>query len=158
MEASDILSLGAQILKNKLDDEGDGLDIGDITQALGGLMGGGADASNEASAAGGLDLGSLVSMMSGQGDLSSIVGSWLGDGDNAPISSDQVVNALGQDKVSAFANQLGVSEEKAVGGLQEALPQVVDKSSSGGSLLDMVGGVSGAINLASQAAKMFGRG
>jgi uncharacterized protein YidB (DUF937 family) len=75
------------------------------------------------------------------------------------VSGTQVTQILGADQIAAFAKQLGISPEQAVSGLQAALPQVVDKASPTGSLdlnslLDSVGGVSGAINLAS---KIFGR-
>jgi uncharacterized protein YidB (DUF937 family) len=61
---------------------------------------------------------------------------------------------LGTDKISEFASKLGLSNEEAAGGLSDAIPQIVDKASSGGSLLDSFGGVSGAIGLAS---KLFGK-
>ena len=57
---------------------------------------------------------------------------------------------LGADKIGEFASKLGLSNEEAAGGLSEALPQMVDKASSGGSLLDSIGGVSGAISMASK--------
>ena len=47
-----------------------------------------------------------------------------------------------------------MSESEAVGGLQDAMPQMMDQASSGGSLLDSIGGISGAIGLAG---KLFGR-
>jgi hypothetical protein len=43
---------------------------------------------------------------------------------------------------------------EAAGGLSDALPQMVDKASSDGSLLDSIGGVSGALGMAS---KLFGK-
>jgi uncharacterized protein YidB (DUF937 family) len=61
---------------------------------------------------------------------------------------------LGADKISEFASKLGLSNEEAAGGLSEALPQMVDKASSGGSLLDSIGGISGAVGLAG---KLFGK-
>ena len=57
---------------------------------------------------------------------------------------------LGPEKISEFASKLGLSNEEAADGLSEALPQMVDKASSDGSLLDSIGGVSGAINMASK--------
>jgi uncharacterized protein YidB (DUF937 family) len=88
------------------------------------------------------------------GGLGAIAKSWLGDGNNESISSDQVSNMLGADKISEFASKLGLSNEEAAGGLSEALPQRVDKASSGGSLLDSIGGISGAVGLAG---KLFGK-
>jgi uncharacterized protein YidB (DUF937 family) len=55
---------------------------------------------------------------------------------------------LGGDKITEFASKLGVDEDTAADTLAEAVPQMVDKGSSGGSLLDSVGGIEGAIGLA----------
>jgi uncharacterized protein YidB (DUF937 family) len=86
--------------------------------------------------------------------MADIAASWLGDGENDKISSDQVTNIFGQDKISDFASKLGLSDDEAVGGLRDALPGMVDKASSGGSILDSIGGIEGALGMAS---KMFGR-
>ena len=148
MDMVELLKMGATmfIKSNKSGDAGSGLDMGSLTSALSGLAGG--DRSSD-----GVNLGSLVSKMN-SGGLGDIAKSWLGDGNNAAISPDQVTNMLGADKISAFASQLGLSNEEAAGGLSEALPQMVDKASSGGSLLDSIGGISGAVGLAS---KLFGK-
>ena len=155
----DLMQLGAQLFQSQLDKDRDGqLEITEIASALMGLMSNGQGQSQ----AGGLSgLMSMVSGMqgSGNGDLMSIAASWLGKGENAPISGGQLTQMLGSDKIAAFAQQLGLSQEQAVSGLQAAIPQVVDKASPNGALdlgnmLDAVGGVSGAIGLAS---KLFGR-
>ena len=153
------MQLGAQMFQSQLDKDRDGqLEITEIASALMGLMSNGQGQSQ----AGGLSgLMSMVGGMqgSGNGDLMSIAASWLGKGENAPISGGQLTQMLGSDKIAAFAQQLGLSQEQAVSGLQAAIPQVVDKASPDGALdlgnmLDAVGGVSGAIGLAS---KLFGR-
>lgn len=148
MDMVELLKMGATMFINskKSGDAGSGLDIGSLTSALSGLAGG--DRSSD-----GVDMGSLVSKMN-SGGLGDIAKSWLGDGNNAAISPDQITNMLGADKVADFASKLGLSNEEAAGGLSEALPQMVDKASSGGSLLDSIGGISGAIGLAS---KLFGK-
>ncbi len=133
----DLLRIGAQLLANKLGDSADGGEEG-VMGALGGLLG---------DSDGNLDLGSLVSQMSG-GDLSGMLGSWLGDGDNDSISMDQIKDLFGGDKISEFASQLNISENQASESLADAVPQMVDKASSGGSLLDSIGGISGAMDMA----------
>ena len=143
MDMGDIIQIGAQLFQSKLDKDGDGLDIGDIASAISGLI------SNDD---GNLDLGSLVSNLNA-GGLASLAASWLGDGDNEEIAPHQVKEIFGGDKISAFAEKLGLDENSALSGLANALPAIVDKSSSGGSLLDSIGGISGAIGLAS---KLFG--
>ncbi len=109
-----------------------------VGAVMGNLLGGGG---------GDLDVGSLVSGLQSKG-LGNIAESWLGDGDNAEISADQIKDVLGGDKVAAAAAELGTDEGSLLSGLQDALPQLVDKSSSGGSLLDSVGGLGGVANIA----------
>ena len=142
MDMTELLKLGAQVFaKSNLSGEaGSGLDLGKLTSALSGLTGGQGEG-------GGLDLGLILSNMEG-GGLGSVLQSWLGDGTNDTISPDQISEMLGSDKISEFAAKLGVSQEEAAGGLSEALPQMVDNASSGGSLLDSIGGIEGAIGLA----------
>lgn len=148
MDMADLLKMGATMFKNSKQsgDAGSGLDIGSLISALSGVAGG--DRSQ-----GGFDLGALLSKMESDG-IGGIAKSWLGDGNNQAISPDQITHMLGADKISEFASKLGLSNQEAAGGLSEALPQMVDKASSGGSLLDSIGGVSGAISMAS---KLFGK-
>ena len=138
----DLLKVGGSLIQGNSDDATTGLDVGDIAGALGGLLG-----NNE----GGLDLGSLVSGLSGNG-LGEIVGSWLGNGENAAISPDQITDLLGSDKISEFASNLGISVDSAKGALADALPQVVDQATSGENsmveeMLAQVGGASGAMDM-----------
>ncbi len=132
----DIMKLGASLLMDKLGG-GDG-NLDNITSALGGLL-----SDNN----GNLDLGSIVSGLQEKG-LGSVVESWLGDGDNESISADQVKELFGSEKVSEIASQLNTDEGSVLEGLSEALPQILDKSSSGGSLLDSIGGIDGVMNMA----------
>ncbi|MGB3916265.1 DUF937 domain-containing protein [Thiothrix litoralis] len=155
----DMMQIAVQLFKSQLDKDGDGqLEMTEIASAMMGLMGGG---QNQAQAGGLGGLASMISGMQGGGDsgLASLAASWLGNGANAQPSGNQVTQMFGQDKIAAFAQQLGISPDQAVSGLQAAVPEVVDKASPSGSLdlnslLDSVGGVSGAIGLAS---KLFGR-
>jgi len=135
----DIMKLGAQLLAAKL---GSNTNSDQITNVLGSLLGGG-------NSNGGLDLGSLVSGLQGNG-LENVVQSWLGDGDNDDISEQQVEGLFGSEKIQELASQLGTDQGSLLSGLKDALPQMVDKSSSGGSLLDSVGGVAGLAGLASK--------
>lgn len=144
MDINSILKIGAELFQSKLSDQGNSLDLSTIIPALTGLL------SNKD---GNIDLGSLVSNMDA-GDMLNIAQSWLGSDSNEGISANQLTNVLGQNKISEFASQLSLDEGQALSGLQEAIPNMVDKSSNDGNLLDMVGGVSGALNLAG---KLFGR-
>lgn len=138
----DLLKMGASLIQNNSDDATTGLDTGDLAGALGGLISNGE---------GGLDLGSLVGGLS-QNGLGAIVGSWLGNGENASISVDQITDLLGSDKISEFASSLGLSEESAKGALADALPQVVDQATQGegnsiDEMLAQVGGAGGAMDM-----------
>lgn len=128
----DIMNIASGMIANKL-----GVDQNTINGALNGLIGDGDQ----------FDIGSLVSNLQ-SGDLADIAASWLGDGENASISTDQIQNLLGGDKISAAASQLGTSEGSLLETLQEALPQMIDQGSSGGSLLDSVGGIGGLASMA----------
>ena len=142
MDLMDLLKVGGSLIQGNSDDATTGLDVGDIANSLSGLLG---------NSEGGLDLGSLVSGLGSNG-LGEIVGSWLGGGENASISPDQVTDLLGADKISEFASSLGLSVDSAKTALADALPQVVDQATSGeGSmvedLLAQVGGASGAMDM-----------
>jgi uncharacterized protein YidB (DUF937 family) len=83
-----------------------------------------------------LDLGGIVSNLNAQG-LMDIADSWLGNGENAPISADAVKNLLGKEKLSQIAAKLDLDEASVANGVTEALPEIIDKSSRDGSLLDV---------------------
>ncbi|MCH9698035.1 MAG: YidB family protein [Gammaproteobacteria bacterium] len=135
----DLMKLGTELLMNQLSNRGASADENGIADALTSLLGG---------SDGNLDLGGLVSKFMGNSDLSGMVASWLGDGDNDPISTDQVSQIFDSGTIADFASKLGLDTGSATETIAETLPQMVDKSSSGGSLLDAVGGVEGALNMA----------
>ena len=89
-----------------------------------------------------MDLGSLVSGFKDKG-LGNVAESWLGDGANMPVSAEQLKDVIGGDKIEAAASQLGTDEGSLLSSLQDAVPQLVDKASSGGSLLGSLGGIGG---------------
>lgn len=128
----DIMKLATGMLAKKLG--GDNAAIGGV---LNSLIGGGDSA----------DMGGLVAGLKAKG-LGSVAESWLGDGANEEISADQLKDVIGGDKISAAAAKLGTDEGSLLEGLKGALPQMVDKSSSGGSLLDSVGGIGGLAGMA----------
>jgi uncharacterized protein YidB (DUF937 family) len=61
---------------------------------------------------------------SGQGDAFS---SWVGMGENQPVSSNQIQEALGSDQIRAIATKMGVDPNLASQFLAEYLPKIVDK-------------------------------
>ncbi|MFT5136070.1 MAG: hypothetical protein ACI9XU_001201 [Arenicella sp.] len=137
----DIMKLATQLLASKLENT-NGNDNSDLVQSvIGGLLGG---SGNQ-----GIDLSSIVGSLQNSG-LGDIAKSWLGDGNNQDITASQIEGMLGSDKIREAASQLGTNQNDLLRGLQDMLPQVVDKSSSGGSLLDAVGGINGLAGLASR--------
>jgi len=66
------------------------------------------------------------------GGLGEIVSSWVGTGANQPISADQIINALGADRIHAIADKLGVADNQVSGGLASVLPQIIDKLTPNG--------------------------
>lgn len=117
----------AQLLLKQLGGEGSALSVSSLLPALQNLL----PTDN-----GDLDLGSLVKSFSSNGALMSLASSWLGDGENSPISGEQITSLLGQDKLNQFAGQLGIDSSTASDALSNVLPEFIDGSSEGGSLLD----------------------
>ncbi len=132
----DILELGKQLLQDNLGQQAQGADL---QGALSSLLGDGQ---------GGVDLAGLVGKMTQNGDLGNIVSTWLGDGANAPVSADKLMDLFGEGQLAEFAAKLGTDSQGAADSLAQVLPQMLDKSSSGGSLLDSMGGVDGLLGAA----------
>jgi uncharacterized protein YidB (DUF937 family) len=140
----DIMELATKLLSSKLSGSNSRNDNDLLQSVIGGLLGG--------SGGQGIDLGSLVGSLQNSG-LASIAESWLGDGANDHISRSQIEDLLGSEKISEAATQLGADQNDLLRGLQEMIPQVVDKSSRGGNLLDSVGGLGGLASLAGKLLK-----
>jgi uncharacterized protein YidB (DUF937 family) len=66
------------------------------------------------------------------GGLGDIISSWVGTGANQPISADQIINAVGADKIHAIADKLGVADNQVSDGLAAVLPQIIDKLTPNG--------------------------
>lgn len=141
MDMGSLLKMGATaFMSSKMSGEaGSGLNVETIISALSGLVGENSE--------GGLDIAGLLGKMQG-GGMADLAASFLGGGDNEEMSLSSITDLFGSDKISSFASELGLSESEAVGGLSEAIPQMIDQASEGGSLLDSVGGVSGALGMA----------
>lgn len=144
MDINQLLKIGAQAFQSQLGGEQAGsLSMDQIMGALAGLMPG--EGTN-------VDLGALIGNMQG-GGLASLAESWLGDGGNAGIGADQLASMFGSSDIKGFADKLGLDEGTAVEGLKGAVPEMVDKASSGGALESM-GGVGGVMGMVGQ---LFGR-
>lgn len=106
---------------------------GGLGGLLGSLLGGGANTAEvHNQAAGGL--GNLTGMLSQLG-LGDQVNSWIGTGENQPVTADQIQSSLGQNgTLSQIAQQAGVSEQEAAGGLADLLPGLINKLTPNGKI------------------------
>ncbi len=154
MDLNSLLSIGASLIQGNSDDATSGLDTNAVTDALSGLLGGGEG--------GGLDLNAIMGNLIGSenaGGLMETVSSWIGDGENAAIDPNQIGELLGSDKISAFADKLGLDMDSAKQALADALPEVVNQATPEGDggmldgLLSSVGGTEGAMGIVG---KLFG--
>ena len=68
---------------------------------------------------------------SGQGNAFQ---SWVGMGENQPVSTGQVQNALGSEQINAIATRMGVDPGIVSTFLAEYLPKIVDKLTPAGKI------------------------
>ncbi len=73
----------------------------------------------------------LVDQFQQQG-LGPTIQSWVGNGENLPISPEQVHQALGSDTVQQLAAKLGIPPSELAAKLSQVLPQAVDKMTPNG--------------------------
>lgn len=129
----DLMNMAAQLLGERL-----GIDPENTMKGLHGLFDGGD---------GGFDIASLVGSLQ-QGGLAEAVSSWLGDGQNTSVDTASIQSSLGADKIADAAKTMGVSAESLSDGLSDVIPNLIDQASSGGSLLDSIGGLGGVADMA----------
>lgn len=126
----DLKQIATQMLMDKLGGQADAGSANNAGDALSQLIGEGQE----------LDLGGMLSQLGG-GGLAGAAASWLGDGPNEGVSAAQITEGLGADQIANFASKLGLSQDDAAGKLAEILPNLVNQSSEGGSLLGNLGGL-----------------
>jgi uncharacterized protein YidB (DUF937 family) len=91
-------------------------------------------------------MGSITSLIEEAGGLPALlqklkdsgladqVSSWIGNGENQPVSGDQIKDALGEETIEQVAQQAGITPEHATTGLAQLLPQIIDQLTPGGEL------------------------
>lgn len=62
-----------------------------------------------------------------QAGLGHIAQTWVNEGDNHPVSPDQVHQALGADQVQAIADQTGLPQNELLGQLAQMLPGLIER-------------------------------
>jgi uncharacterized protein YidB (DUF937 family) len=77
----------------------------------------------------------LLSQFQAQG-MGGKANSWMSTGENEPLTGEEVRQVVGDDAVRDAASRLGVSEDEAASDLAQLIPQIVDKASPDGQLLD----------------------
>ncbi len=80
-------------------------------------------------------IGGLAETLTNSG-LGDEVSSWIGQGENLPISPEQILQVLGSGQIQEIADKIGVSTDEASGGLAEILPQIVDQLTPDGDVPD----------------------
>ncbi|HET7367469.1 MAG TPA: YidB family protein [Gaiella sp.] len=131
---------------------GQGGGLGGLEDVLGGLLGGGTSGSPGTAAKGmnvaaiAAALGPLIAKLVKSGGLSKMVSgaqasglsaqadSWVGTGANAPVSGQEVRGIVGEDTVSQFAQQAGISDDEAADVLAQVVPRVVNGLTPDGQL------------------------
>ena len=102
---------------------GGGSQAGAAAGGMGGAGGMGAAGAILASLGG---LGGLMSKFQ-QAGLGDVMSSWVGSGQNAPITADQLHKTLGPDVISSLAGQSGMSHDDVTSQLSSMLPQLIDR-------------------------------
>jgi uncharacterized protein YidB (DUF937 family) len=69
-----------------------------------------------------------------QKGLGGVVSGWIGTGPNPAISGSQVVQVIGQDRVTAIAAKAGLSEQQVADGISKLLPMVVNHLTPNGTV------------------------
>ncbi len=111
------------------DTDNDGnIDVTEVIASMSTLLSGTSEGSQS-------DFSSIVSSLEGSG-LSDIAASWLGNGDNMPISSEQVGSLFESDKLESFGTALGLDPGTVQKGLALVVPQLIDQLSPNGQLID----------------------
>ena len=118
-----------------------------MVQAVVGML-----AQSGPSALGGL--GQLTGMFQ-QAGLGHLMESWIGTGANLPISPQQLVQVLGNDKIMALAGQFGLSPDQVVGQLTHLLPSIIDHLTPHGQAPQ--GGLGDATQIISALSGLFGK-
>jgi uncharacterized protein YidB (DUF937 family) len=69
-----------------------------------------------------------------QSGLGAHVASWVGEGENLPISADQVQQALGSPAIASIAAKFGVDPAQASQMISEHLPAIMSHLTPGGQI------------------------
>lgn len=128
MTIMELLKTLAQQFIADTDNDGN-IDVDEVVASISTLL---ADSSGGSQ----LNLGSIVSNLQGAG-LSDLAASWLGDGENLAISPEQIGSLFNSDQLAAFGSALNLEQGSVQKGLSQIIPQLIDQTSSGGTLNEL---------------------
>jgi uncharacterized protein YidB (DUF937 family) len=77
--------------------------------------------------------GGLLNQLT-QAGLGQQVQSWLSNGQNLPVSPEQLSGAFGNEQLAQMAQQFGVSPDMLSNAMSQYLPGIIDKLSPNGTL------------------------
>jgi len=97
----------------------------------------------------------LIQQFEQQG-LGQLAASWMGGGAGTPISADQIIQVIGQDKITAVATRVGLSEPQVADGIAKILPVVIAHLSPNGTVPPTGSGQLEAEAMGLLKAKLFG--
>ncbi len=111
--------------------------MGGVLSSLlgGGGQAGGGMAGQSMGAMGGGGLGGLVSQFE-QAGLGHVAQSWVGNGQNQPVSPQQLQSVFGENQVQSMASQAGMQPQDFLSQLSQHLPNAVHGMTPGGQLPD----------------------
>src|ERR1700687_5491854 len=108
---------------------GSGGGLGDLLKnGFGGLLAGGAAGSV---LSGGLNDLLKQFQQSGQGDVAQ---SWVGTGPNKEISPNDLLKALGEDRIKTLMAHSGMSRDELIAGISQQLPELINQLTPNGRL------------------------
>jgi len=115
--------------------------LGSALRGFAGQGGGGAISDILSQVLGKTDLGGVGGLLQQlqQSGLGPQVASWLGNGQNLPVSTDQLKSALGDQHLRQLATQLGLPVDQLLGELSQHLPGAIDHMSPNGTLEEQLG-------------------
>jgi uncharacterized protein YidB (DUF937 family) len=80
-------------------------------------------------------LAGLAQLFNSKG-LGDAISSWIGTGANQPVTSDQIINVIGRERIQQYAEKVGLSSEDISRGLASMLPQIIDHLTPHGQVPD----------------------
>lgn len=89
-------------------------------------------------------LGGILGKLN-EGGLADVAASWVGKGENAAVSADQLGGVLGNDMIAEMAAKFGIDPSMLTNQLAEHLPGVIDKMTPDGEVNDNSGDLLGTV-------------